>query len=56
MNQLLRRLEDRRDTLVRRLRAEHDYKTRCQMNDALDQVIDEIERLTGDDSETSDRR
>lgn len=52
---ILSKLEERRDTLVRRLRVERDYKERCLMNDALDAVIDEIERLGGSDA-TSDRR
>lgn len=38
----LKVLEMRRDLLVRRLRTERDYKTRCKMNDELDKVIDQI--------------
>lgn len=50
----LKVLEMKRDVLVRRLRTERDYKQRCLMNDELDKVIDQIERMTPD--ETSDRR
>lgn len=50
----LKVLEMKRDILVRRLRTERDYRQRCLMNDELDKVIDQIERMTPD--ETSDRR
>lgn len=51
----LKTLEMKRDVLVRRLRTERDYKLRCQMNNALDALIDEIVRIKGDSDETSDR-
>lgn len=53
----LKVLEMRRDLLVRRLRTERDYKQRCLMNDELDKVIDQIVKLSPEDSDaTGDRR
>lgn len=46
ISHLIARMEERRDTLVRRLRTERNPNTRYEMCEALDQVIDEIERLT----------
>ena len=49
----LKVLEMRRDVLVRRLRTERDYKQRCLMNDELDKVIDQIVKLSPEDSDAT---
>ena len=41
----VKELELKRDILVRQLRKEQDYKKRCEMNEKLDAVCDELEHL-----------